>query len=63
MVKRLYIPLPNTAGRKQFIERLVESEAKRNPSESSHINLDTASIDELVELTRGYSGADLKGLS
>lgn len=25
--------------------------------------MDDKSIDELVELTRGYSGADLKGLS
>ena len=62
LAKRLYIPLPNEAGRKQFLDRLVSHEQERNPGQS-HINLDEASIDELVALTRGYSGADLKGLS
>ena len=28
-----------------------------------HINLDEAGIDELVNMTKGYSGADLKALS
>lgn len=28
-----------------------------------HINLDEAAIDDLVSLTKGYSGADLKALS
>ena len=62
LAKRLYIPLPNVPGRKQFLKRLVDHEKERNP-EASHINLDDQSIDELVELTRGYSGADLKVLS
>ena len=31
LVKRLYIPLPNEAGRKQFLERLVANEQQRNP--------------------------------
>ena len=62
--KRLYIPLPNAPGRKQFLKRLVENEANRNPEgESSHLDLDEASIDELVELTKGHSGSDLKNLS
>ena len=62
LAKRLYIPLPNGAGRKQFLERLVDNEAKRNPDQS-HIDLDKMNIDELTELTKGYSGADLKILS
>lgn len=62
LAKRLYIPLPNAAGRKQFLERLVDNEAKRNPDQS-HIDLDKMNIDELTELTKGYSGADLKILS
>ena len=62
LAKRLYIPLPNEAGRKQFLDRLVDHEKQRNPDQP-HINLDEANIQELVELTRGYSGADLKGLS
>lgn len=45
--KRLYIPLPNAPGRKQFLERLIENEAKRNP-ESQHMDLCETSIDELV---------------
>ena len=62
LAKRLYIPLPNEAGRKQFLDRLVENEKKRNP-DASHLNLDEASVQELVQLTKGYSGADLKILS
>ena len=62
LAKRLYIPLPNEAGRKQFIDRLLENEEARNPGES-HIQLTPENVDELVELTKGYSGADLKGLS
>jgi fidgetin-like protein 1 len=72
MAKRLYIPLPNFAGRKQYIQRMIEHETKRvneeNASSTSaddvsyHINLDDASVDELVRMTKGYSGADLKTL-
>jgi SpoVK/Ycf46/Vps4 family AAA+-type ATPase len=29
----------------------------------AHINLDEKEVDELVDMTKGYSGADLKGLS
>lgn len=65
MAKRMYIPLPNAAGRKQFITRLIESETK--PAESGgnghSIELSDVEIDELVALTKGYSGADLKSLS
>ena len=45
------------------MQRLLENEAKRNNSGGSHLNLDEANVDELVDLTRGYSGSDLKELS
>ena len=60
----MYIPLPNAAARKQFLDRLVEKdkkEAEENQS-SSHIDLDEKNIDELVAMTKGYSGSDLKAL-
>ena len=67
LVKRLYIPLPNYPGRKQFIQRLIEHEMKTpeglEHQNGPHINLDEAGIDELVNMTKGYSGADLKALS
>ena len=58
--KRLYIPLPNAAGRRQFLQRLVDSQKNQAVQ---HLNMDEASIEELVKLTKGYSGADLKVLS
>eukprot|EP00347_Sterkiella_histriomuscorum_P022391 403330656 len=58
LVKKLYIPLPNKAGRRQFIDKLLLSESQSNQK----INLDEQSINTLVELTKGYSGADLKTL-
>lgn len=58
--KRLYIPLPNAAGRRQFIKRLVDSQKSQSVQ---HLNLDDASVEELIKLTKGYSGADLKVLS
>lgn len=59
LVKKLYIPLPNGAGRKQFLERLIAKDAEGN----KHMTLDEASIDELVKVTKGMSGSDLKNLS
>ena len=59
LVKKLYIPLPNKAGRRQFLKRLIMSEQQGN----KHMNLSQADIEVLVKLTRGYSGADLKNLS
>ena len=35
LVKRMYIPLPNSAARKQFLERLVEKEKKDAQAQSS----------------------------
>lgn len=57
LAKRLYIPLPNAAGRKQFMDRLVQNQ------KGQQLDLDSKSIDELVAMTKGYSGADLKILS
>lgn len=59
LVKKLYIPLPNADGRKQFLERLLAKELKGN----KHINLSAGDIEHLVKITKGYSGADLKNLS
>lgn len=67
LAKRLYIPLPNSAGRKQFINRLIENESAENVQDGGtcgpHIDLDEVSVEELVKVTKGYSGADLKALS
>jgi SpoVK/Ycf46/Vps4 family AAA+-type ATPase len=59
LVKKLYIPLPNGAGRRQFLQRLIDKELKGN----KHMILSQKDIDELVKMTKGYSGADLKNLS
>ena len=63
--KRLYIPLPNAAGRRQFLQRLVSKEKAEKIADGkpSQINLDEANVEELVAITKGYSGADLKNLS
>ena len=65
LAKRLYIPLPNTAGRKQFVQRLIENEVMsvEEGGGGHHIDMDNMSIDQLVALTKGYSGSDLKMLS
>lgn len=52
-VKRLYIPLPDDAGRRQLIERLL--------MDTEH-SLQEGDMMELVRRTKGYSGADLKAL-
>lgn len=53
-VKRLYIPLPDEAGRKQLFETLLKG--------NNHI-LSSEDIDELVIRTAGYSGADIRNLA
>ena len=63
LVKRLYIPLPNGAGRKQFIERMIKKEFKSDEEMANMIDMNSDEIDELINLTKGYSGADLKALS
>ncbi|KAK9501494.1 hypothetical protein O3M35_012209 [Rhynocoris fuscipes] len=53
LVKRLYIPLPDFEARKQLVTNLMKSE--RNTLSSNEIN-------DIAELTDGYSGADMKNL-
>lgn len=57
-VKKLYIPLPNGVGRKQFLERLIEKEIELGNS----YELNESEIEEIVQETKGYSGADLRNL-
>jgi len=52
-VKRIYIPLPDFAGRKQLVERLLR--------DCSH-SMTAVDIDELAEKTNEYSGADIRQL-
>jgi len=52
-VKRIYIPLPDSAGRQQLFLRLLRTEKH---------SLDDNDIDHLVNSTNGYSGADIKSL-
>ena len=52
-VKRIYIPLPDKAGRQQLFNRLLIKEKH---------NLDDNDIEYLVTKTNGYSGADIKSL-
>mmetsp|Transcript_29334 Transcript_29334/g.51489 ORF Transcript_29334/g.51489 Transcript_29334/m.51489 type:complete len:291 (-) Transcript_29334:70-942(-) len=54
MVKRLYIPLPDPAARRDLLLRLLSSEKKQ---------LSEPEIADIVEKTKGYSGADLHALS
>ncbi|XP_058058133.1 fidgetin-like protein 1 [Anopheles bellator] len=53
LVKRLYIPLPDRAARVQILVRLLQQE--RNCLTSDE-------IDQVSELTDGFSGADMKVL-
>jgi len=51
--KRLYIPLPNEAGREQLVTRLLGSVSHSVSAEEQV---------EIVARTAGYSGADIKNL-
>ncbi|OMJ28870.1 Fidgetin-like protein 1 [Smittium culicis] len=51
--KRLYIPLPEKGGRKAIVTNLLRKQ--------SH-SLTDAQIDQISELTDGYSGSDMNGL-
>ena len=51
--KKLYIPLPEAAARKSIVQNLM--------SKQSH-SLTTDQIDQIVQLTDGYSGSDMDGL-
>lgn len=52
-VKRIYIPLPDVAGRRQLFSTLLR--------DSKH-DLRAEDLDRLVEGTAGYSGADIRSL-
>eukprot|EP00943_MAST-04B_sp_MAST-4B-sp1_P004507 g4507.t1 len=52
-MKRLYIPLPNAVAREALLKRLLTQNSN---------NLTQADYEELVQLTKGYSGSDLDGL-
>jgi SpoVK/Ycf46/Vps4 family AAA+-type ATPase len=52
-VKRLYIPLPDEASRRQLIARLLQGVDNSITGES---------LSCLVQATQGYSGADMKAL-
>ena len=56
--KRLYIPLPSKDGRKVFIRNMIDKEVQSGLK----IDMVDEDIDTIVEMTRGYSGADLKSL-
>eukprot|EP01028_Stygiella_incarcerata_P014456 TRINITY_DN964_c0_g1_i1.p1 TRINITY_DN964_c0_g1~~TRINITY_DN964_c0_g1_i1.p1 ORF type:complete len:553 (+),score=176.54 TRINITY_DN964_c0_g1_i1:92-1750(+) len=53
LVKRLYIPLPNSAARKQLVKNLFKGQKH---------SLQEEEIDIVVERSKGYSGADLRAL-
>ncbi|EKX45248.1 hypothetical protein GUITHDRAFT_157879 [Guillardia theta CCMP2712] len=53
MVKRLYIPLPDSAARQQLVTHLMRNQ--------SH-DLCEMDLQEIANLTKGYSGADVKAL-
>ena len=53
MVKRLYIPLPEVAARRSIVARLLAREEHE---------LTAAQLDQVGQLTQGYSGADMANL-
>jgi SpoVK/Ycf46/Vps4 family AAA+-type ATPase len=53
--KRLYIPLPNKASRKQLIMRVLEKERKNK----NKYDLSNEDVDDIINKTKGYSGSDL----
>ena len=50
LVKRLYVPLPESSARVSIIENMLKSQ--------SH-NLETEHLERIGELTDGYSGAGM----
>ena len=53
MVKRLYIQLPEVAARRSIVARLLAREEHE---------LTAAQLDQVGQLTQGYSGADMANL-
>lgn len=58
-VKRLYIPLPDSKARESLIQRGIEQETRAG---STKFQLSQADIESIVELTKGYSAADMHNL-
>lgn len=52
-VKRIYIPLPDDAGRRQLLSQLLSQ---------SHHNIAVNEMSRLVGMTKGFSGADIRAL-
>ena len=53
LAKRLYIPLPNSIGRKTLLSTLLS----REPN-----TLSDEDMDQIIDGTKGYSGADIRAL-
>lgn len=53
--KRLYIPLPNKKSRLQLIESVIQKEASNN----NKYCIDNTEMQEILNITKGYSGSDL----
>lgn len=53
--KRLYIPLPNKASRRQLISNVLKKEREKN----NKYDIEEKDIDIIVDLTKGYSGSDM----
>jgi len=58
MSKRLYIPLPNKKSRKVLIESVIQKETEKN----NKYNIKEEDMEEILKITRGYSGSDLMGV-
>jgi SpoVK/Ycf46/Vps4 family AAA+-type ATPase len=56
--KRLYIPLPNKASRKQLIENVISKESQKK----NKYSIDDFDLNEILRVTKGYSGSDLMGV-
>ncbi len=52
-VKKLYIPLPEASGRRDLVNKLL--------SKNRH-TVETSDVEEIVQRTGGYSGADIRSL-
>jgi len=55
LVKRLYVPLPDSEARKQIVVRLLSDQTSHTIQESD--------LSRISDLTEGYSGADMANLA
>jgi len=53
LVKRIYIPMPDAAGRRSLLKHTLEGQPVR---------LNATDLERLVQVTEGYSGSDLAAL-